>query len=68
MLSKEREKTVSEIASILHISIKATSNHLVILKNLDIVEAEGRAGHVWYRLNARLPEDFHDVVSLFLLL
>ncbi len=65
MLSREDKKTVSEIASALHISVKATSNHLVILKNLDVVEAEGRASHVWYWLNPRLPEDFRGAISLF---
>lgn len=65
MLADGNKKNVSEIASILHISLKAVSNHLAILKNLDVLEAEGSGGHVWYWLNPRLPEDFRRAVLLF---
>lgn len=65
MLTNGDRKNVGEIAGALHISVKATSNHLVMLKNLDVVDAEGNAGHVWYRFNSRLPEDFRRAVLLF---
>ena len=36
-----RKMNVSDIAQSLRISFKATSNHLVMLKNLDVIESEG---------------------------
>jgi len=66
MLSDGRKMNVSEISQVLKISFKATSNHLAILKNLEVLESQGMAGHVFYSLNAQLPADFRKASSLFL--
>jgi len=66
MLSDGRKMNVSEISQVLKISFKATSNHLAILKNLEVLESQGTAGHVFYSLNAQLPADFHKASDLFL--
>lgn len=66
MLSKNQKLNVGDIAKNLHISFKATSNHLAILKNLDVLEAQGVSGHVFYSLNQHLPKDFHFTIKLFL--
>lgn len=65
MLSRGRKMNVGDIAVALKISFSATSNHLILLQKLDVLEAEGRAGHVFYSLNPRLPRDFSRVIALF---
>jgi DNA-binding transcriptional ArsR family regulator len=62
MLAPGKTKHVSEIAENLKISITATSNHLIILKNLDVLEALGSEGHVFYSLNKKMPEDFQKII------
>jgi len=63
MLSDGRGMSVGDIADTLKISFKATSNHLAILKNLDVLEATGAAGHVFYSLNAGMPRDFRTILN-----
>lgn len=64
MLEDGRKMSVTGIARSLKISLKATSNHLVLLKNLDVLEAQGAAGHVFYSINPQMPKDFRKVLSL----
>jgi len=54
---------VSNISRLLHISFKATSNHLAMLKNLDVLDAEGAGGHVFYSVNNKMPNDFRKILS-----
>lgn len=63
ILSRGRKINVSDIARSLHISFKATSNHLAILKNLDVIESEGMSGHVFYSINKNMPSDFKKILS-----
>jgi len=63
MLSEDGKMNVGDIARNLHISFAATSNHLAILKNLDIVESQGTAGHVFYSLNNKMPSDFRRILN-----
>lgn len=65
MLSDGKRMSVSEISQALKISFKATSNHLAILKNLDVLEPQGVDGHVFYSLNSQLPSDFNRAINLF---
>ena len=64
MLSDKGKMSVGAIAENLNISFKATSNHLVMLKNLDVLEAQGTAGHVFYSINPQMPQDFRKVLDL----
>lgn len=64
MLSAGRQMNVGEIAESLKISFKATSNHLALLKNLDVLEAQGTAGHVFYSFNSQMPDDFSKILNL----
>ena len=64
MLSDGRKMNVGDIAEALNISFKATSNHLAMLKNLDVLESQGIAGHVFYSINSQMPKDFQKVVNL----
>jgi DNA-binding transcriptional ArsR family regulator len=63
MLSDGRKMTVGDIAKDLKISFKATSNHLAMLKNLDVLEAQGASGHVFYSLNSQMPNDFRKILN-----
>lgn len=64
MLSDGRRMNVTDIASELEISFKATSNHLAMLKSLDVLEARGVSGHVFYFLNPQMPQDFRGAIAL----
>lgn len=64
MLADGRKMSVTDIAGNLRISLKATSNHLALLKNLDVAEAEGAAGHVFYSFNKNPPRDFGRAIAL----
>ena len=66
MLLGGKRMTVTDIAVELHISFTATSNHLAILKSLDVLEALGTAGHVFYSMNEHLPHDFRSIVAVAL--
>ena len=66
LLSARRRMNVGDIAGTLKISITATSNHLIMLQKLDVLEVEGKDGHVFYSLNARMPQDFARTTRLFI--
>ncbi len=66
LLAKKRCLSVSEIAHEINISLNATSKHLIILSSLDVLESEGKEGHVFYRLNPDLPRDLKKSISLFI--
>ncbi len=63
MLSGKRKMTVGDISVNLKVSFNAVSNNLAILKNLDILEAEGRDGHVFYSINSKMPNDFRKILN-----
>jgi len=66
ILARGKRMDVSGIAKKLDISIKATSKHLIILSNLDVLNPLGRHNHVFYELNLRAPADIREVMNLFL--
>lgn len=66
LLADGRKMSVTDITEDLGISFKATSNHLALLKNLDILEAQGSLGHVFYSLNRQLPKDFQKIIEIVL--
>ena len=65
MLAKGRVLNVTQIAKELDISLKATSQHLIILQNLAVLEATDKSGHVYYSLNTTLPSDIKNSIKLF---
>lgn len=65
MLCRGRKMNVGDIAENLKISFKATSNHLAILKNLDVLDGRGTDGHVFYSVNYQMPKDFRKAIELF---
>ncbi|MEK7479281.1 MAG: ArsR family transcriptional regulator [Patescibacteria group bacterium] len=66
MLAKGKRMDVGSIAKKLDISTKATSKHLIILSNLDVLNALGRHNHVFYELNTRPHQDVREAIKLFL--
>ncbi len=64
-LSQRDKSSVSEIAHHLDISLKATSKHLIILHNLDVLDSKGKDNRVFYWLNAEMPKDIKQVIKLF---
>ena len=66
LLADGRKMSVTDIAEDLEISLKATSNHLALLKNLDVLEAQGTAGYVFYSFNRQLPKDFQKIIKITL--
>lgn len=50
-LKKEKEANVGDIADHINLSFRATSKHLGVLANADIVEKEQRSLQMWYRLS-----------------
>jgi DNA-binding transcriptional ArsR family regulator len=66
LLSGDRSLSVTEVADVLKISFRATSKHLIMLNNLDILENSGKQGHAFYHLNQNLPRDLKKAISLFI--
>lgn len=65
ILSARTRLSVSEIAEELDISLKATSKHLIILHNLDVLNSKGRNNRVEYWLNPEMPADVKKAIKLF---
>ena len=63
-LKKNKEASVAEIASGIKLSFKATSKHLNILANADILEKEQRDLQVFYEIAADQPAGVRGIVSL----
>lgn len=49
-LKRRKEASVSEIAAMLSLSVKAASKHLIILYDADILEREQRGLQMFYRV------------------
>lgn len=66
LLSKRKVMNVTDIAEALNISFKATSKHLIILDQFDIVDSRGKLGHVFYSLSKDIPKDIKSIVDIFI--
>lgn len=51
-LKKKKESTVGDIAEEIKLSFKATSKHLAVLYNADIVDREQRSLQMFYKLSS----------------
>ncbi len=65
ILAKKEAMSVSELAEELSISFKATSKHLIILDQFDVVNSKGKSSHVFYSLNRDMSKDLKSVISTF---
>ncbi|MBI5466499.1 MAG: winged helix-turn-helix transcriptional regulator [Candidatus Kerfeldbacteria bacterium] len=52
-LKRTRQATVGDIADAIKLSFKATSKHLGVLANAEVVESEKKSLLVFYRLTPR---------------
>ncbi|MDP3726455.1 MAG: metalloregulator ArsR/SmtB family transcription factor [bacterium] len=66
LLAGNKKMNVGDISTALKISFSATSNHLIMLQKLEVLEVEGRSGHVFYSINSDMPTDFHKTTYSFL--
>ncbi len=57
---------VTDIADELDISLNATSKHLIILHNLDVLANKGKDNRVEYWLNPDSPADIKSIIKLFI--
>ena len=66
LLSDGQARNVSEIAREIHVTFKGTSRHLMILSNFDVLDRDGKDGHVYYSLHPNMSRDIKQALSLFL--
>jgi DNA-binding transcriptional ArsR family regulator len=64
MLFSGANLSVTQISDKLGISLKSTSKHLIILQNLNLLESEGKSGHVFYKFSKIIPADFKNIIKL----
>jgi DNA-binding transcriptional ArsR family regulator len=65
-LSKERELNVDQISEAIRLSFKATSKHLGILRQLDILDRKQVNLNMYYRISNNLPtivKRLFDIIS-----
>lgn len=60
-LLNEEEATVANIAENINLSFKATSKHLLILRQLDIIDSRQQSLSVFYRVSDTLPRIVKDI-------
>lgn len=63
LLLKKDELTVSDIASDIRLSFKATSKHLLQLFQVDILEKGQRSKNVYYKITDSLNQVIKSVIS-----
>ena len=66
LLFGSQPMTVADISREIRVSFKGTSKHLILLHNLDILNSEGKDGHVYYSFNNDMPPDIEKIVKIFL--
>ena len=62
-LSQKREATVADIAERIRLSFKATSKHLAILRQIDIIDSRQQGLNVYYRMADALPSVVENVLK-----
>ena len=63
LLLKNKELTVADIAEKIRLSFKATSKHLQILRQLDIVDKKQISLNVYYYLHYPLPKPVQNLLK-----
>ena len=66
LLHKEKEMDVGEIANNIKLSFRATSKHLLILTNVDILEREQRSVQMFYSLNKNAPDIIKRLLKILI--
>ena len=63
-LNNRNEATVGEISSNIKLSFRATSKHLSILFNVNILDKEQRSIQMYYQLSNDIPKLAHQIINL----
>ena len=63
-LKSQKEASVGKIAEEIKLSFKATSKHLSILSNADVVEKEQKSLYVVYSLVGNPKAEIKSIISL----
>lgn len=63
LLWPDGELPVVEIGHKIRLSIKSTSKHLALLKNVGLIEGEGKKNSVYYRINPDLSYDIKNTLK-----
>jgi DNA-binding transcriptional ArsR family regulator len=66
LLSDGQERNVSDIATEIKVSFTGTSKHLILLSHFYVLKADGKDGHVFYKINRSMPADIKKGIALFL--
>ncbi len=66
LLMLNKELSVKEVSSRIHLGGKATSKHLIIMSTIGFLESHGKKGGVWYRLHPELQREVRYMVKHFL--
>jgi len=64
LLRKGDEKSVGEIADNIKLSFRATSKHLSVLMNADILEKEQRSLQIFYSINKEAPDMIKQLLRI----
>jgi ArsR family transcriptional regulator len=59
-----KELSVADIAGRIRLSLKSTSKHLVLLKNVGFLQSEGKAKSVYYSINPDLSKEITSFLHL----
>ncbi|MEK7496518.1 MAG: metalloregulator ArsR/SmtB family transcription factor [Patescibacteria group bacterium] len=63
-LKKHKQATVGEIAAHLKLSFAATSRHLSLLYNVDILEREQKSLEIYCSLSNKLPKNCRRIIDI----
>jgi DNA-binding transcriptional ArsR family regulator len=62
-LLRAKEDNVANIAESINLSFKATSKHLSVLRQLDIIDSRQQSLNVFYKLSETMPKIAREVIK-----
>jgi len=62
-LLRAKEDNVANIAESINLSFKATSKHLSVLRQLDIIDSRQQSLNVFYRLSETMPKIAREFIK-----
>ena len=63
-LKRKEQASVGDIASEMKLSFRATSRHLLLLSNVEILERDQRGPQIFYKIASPLGSMVRAIVSL----
>ncbi len=63
-LTEVKEATVGEIAGKIKLSFRATSKHLILLRNAGFLDRDQRSHEMYYRIDKTQPSTISRIISL----